>query len=77
MMSPWAGQELRVVSKEGATLGAISFPTAGKWRTFTFSLSTPAPAQGSAATLVVAQLHSPLERKLNLDSRRIGVAIRR
>ena len=77
MMSPWAGQELRVVSKEGATLGAISFPTAGKWRTFTFSLSTPAPAQGSAATLVVAQLHSPLERKLNLDSRRIGVAIRK
>ncbi len=73
VMSPWPGQEVHIALPSGESLRTISNPPTGTWLPVSVTLASPGP------TVLVAEtkkIHSPKDRGLNADPRRLGVAIR-
>ena len=70
--TPWAGQELSVLSETGVTLASSAIPLGETWT----PLTIPVPQSSSALVIRISEIHAPLDQGLNADPRRLGVAIR-
>ncbi len=76
IMSPWPNQQLDIVTASGDPISAISLPQAGMWKKISVSIPSAPGDAAPSLTLVVREIHSPQDRGLSDDPRRLGIAIR-
>lgn len=76
VMSPWPSQQLDITAADGAPLASLSLPNAGEWAAL--SVAIPQAPGGPAVNMAlnVREIHSPQDRGLSDDPRRLGIAIR-
>ncbi len=72
VMSPWAEQQLAVVSSKGETLAQLNQGKPGEWRALDIPLST----SDRVVIIRISDIHAPDDQGLSQDSRRLGAAIK-